>query len=75
MKTTLTLDWLEDMAFESEINGHKIVIDADESVGGKNRGPRPKPLVMLALAGCTAMDVVSMLKKMRVEIEDLKITK
>jgi len=70
MKTSLRLNWLEDMAFESEVNGHKIVIDAVESVGGKDRGPRPKPLMLLALAGCTSMDVVSILKKMRVELDD-----
>ncbi|MCB2197337.1 MAG: OsmC family protein [Bacteroidetes bacterium] len=70
MKTSLNLNWIDGMAFESEVNGHKIVIDAVESVGGKDRGPRPKPLMLLALAGCTSMDVVSILKKMRVELED-----
>ncbi|MFC2105003.1 OsmC family protein, partial [Bacteroidota bacterium] len=59
--------------FESDVNGHKITIDATESVGGENRGPRPKPLMLLALAGCTGMDVVSILKKMRVELDDLSI--
>lgn len=66
MKQSISLNWNEAMSFESMINGHKIIIDADESVGGKNQGPRPKPLLLLALAGCTAMDVVSMLGKMRV---------
>ncbi len=70
MKTSLNLNWKDGMAFESEINGHKIVIDAVESVGGKDRGPRPKPLMILALAGCTSMDVLSILKKMRVELDD-----
>jgi putative redox protein len=70
MKTSLNLNWIDGMAFESEVNGHKIVIDAVESVGGKDRGPRPKPLMLLALAGCTSMDVVSILKKMRVELDD-----
>ncbi|HBG86375.1 MAG TPA: osmotically inducible protein C, partial [Marinilabiliaceae bacterium] len=53
--------------------GHKLVLDATPEVGGEDRGPRPKPLVMVALAGCTGMDVVSILKKMRVEIEGLEI--
>ena len=61
------------MAFETEVNGHKLVLDATPEVGGEDRGPRPKPLVMVALAGCTGMDVVSILKKMRVEIEGLEI--
>ena len=73
MKTSLNLNWLEGMAFESEVNGHKIVLDAVESVGGKDRGPRPKPLMLLALAGCTGMDVVSILKKMRVELDNFTV--
>lgn len=61
------------MAFEAEVNGHKFILDADESVGGHDSGPRPKPLMMVALAGCTGMDVVSILKKMRVEYEGLDV--
>ncbi len=65
--------WLENMAFESEINGHKIIIDAKEEVGGQDRGPRPKPFMLAALGGCTSMDVVSILKKMRVELKSLNV--
>jgi putative redox protein len=67
------INWLENMAFEAEVNGHKIIIDAAETVGGENRGPRPKPLMLVALAGCTGMDVVSILKKMRVEVEGFNV--
>jgi len=73
MKTSLNLNWKKGMAFETELNGHKIVIDADEAVGGNDLGPRPKPLMLLALAGCTGMDVVSILKKMRVELDDFNV--
>jgi putative redox protein len=59
--------------FEAEVNGHKVVMDADESVGGRDRGPRPKPLVLSALTGCTGMDVVSILQKMRVQPDDFRI--
>ena len=72
-KEIVTTKWLDNMAFEAEINGHKIVIDAGPLVGGENRGPRPKPFMLLALGGCTAMDVISILKKMRVEVEDLNV--
>ena len=65
--------WLENMAFESEINGHKIIIDAKEEVGGQDRGPRPKPMMLAALGGCTSMDMVSILKKMRVELLSLNV--
>lgn len=67
------VNWLENMAFEADINGHKITIDAAEQVGGEDRGPRPKPLMLTALAGCTGMDVVSILKKMKVELEDFNV--
>jgi putative redox protein len=73
MKTSITTKWIDNMAFEAVVNGHKIILDADEKVGGQNRGPRPKPLLLIALAGCTGMDVVSILKKMRVEIKSFDI--
>jgi putative redox protein len=69
----IKVNWLENMAFEAEVNGHKILLDAAEAVGGENRGPRPKPLMLVALAGCTGMDVVSILKKMRVEVEGFNV--
>jgi putative redox protein len=65
--------WLGEMAFEGDIDGHKIVIDADTMVGGQNKGPRPKPFMLLALGGCTAMDVISILKKMRVEVDSFNV--
>ena len=61
------------MAFETEINGHKILIDAEPDVGGEDLGPRPKPFMLAALGGCTAMDVISILKKMRVEVKNLNV--
>lgn len=57
--------WKGDMAFSATVNGHEILLDADEAVGGKDAGPRPKPLLLVALAGCSGMDVVSILRKMR----------
>ncbi len=72
-KELVSTKWLENMAFESEINGHKIIIDAKEEVGGQDRGPRPKPFMLAALGGCTSMDVVSILKKMRVELKSLNV--
>lgn len=65
--------WLDNMAFETEINGHKLIIDAKEEVGGQDKGPRPKPLMLAALGGCTSMDIVSILKKMRVELKGLNV--
>ena len=61
------------MAFEATVNDHKIILDAVEAVGGKDRGPRPKPLLLVSLGGCTGMDVVSILKKMRVDFQGLNV--
>lgn len=72
-KQQVKVDWIENMAFEADVNGHKIVLDAAAGVGGEDRGPRPKPLMLTALAGCTGMDVVSILKKMRVELDGFNV--
>ena len=73
-KEVVSTRWLENMSFESEINGHKVIIDAEPDVGGEDLGPRPKPFMLAALGGCTAMDVVSILKKMRVDFKSLNVT-
>jgi putative redox protein len=72
-KEIVTTKWLSNMAFESEVNGHKIVIDAESEVGGEDRGPRPKPFMLLSLGGCTGMDVISILKKMRVSVDEFNV--
>ena len=58
--------WLNDLAFETDVSGHKIVMDADSDFGGEDRGPRPKMLVLSALGGCTGMDVIHILNKMKI---------
>ncbi|MCF7796355.1 MAG: OsmC family protein [Lentisphaeria bacterium] len=54
-------------------SGHWVVMDGPEQVGGANAGSRPMEMVLFALGGCTAMDVTSILKKMKVPIEDMQI--
>ena len=73
MKETINVSWMDGMAFEANVAGKKIIIDATENVGGKNRGPQPKPLMMVSLAGCTAMDVISILEKMRVKVDKFNV--
>ena len=73
MKHTVNVNWLKKMAFEGNVDGHKIILDANPEVGGEDRGPRPKPFMLMALAGCTGMDVVSILEKMRVELDDFNV--
>ncbi len=67
MKKIADITFHEEMSFNVEVDGHKFMIDATEDVGGKDRGPRPKPLTLASLGGCTGMDVISILRKMRVE--------
>ncbi len=69
----ISVSLIDGLAFEGEVNGFKIILDAEPQVGGKNRGPRPKPLMQLSLAGCTAMDVISIIYKMRIELEEFKV--
>jgi putative redox protein len=73
MKEAINVRWAGDMAFEAGVSGHTVLMDAREEVGGHDQGPRPKALMMASLAGCTGMDVISILKKMKVEPESLNI--
>jgi putative redox protein len=69
----VTGKWKEGMAFDLIIENFSIPVDSDPAFGGKGYGPKPKGLMLTALAGCTGMDVVSMLSKMRVPIESFEI--
>lgn len=62
--------WKDNMEFDSELNGHHLTLDASAEVGGQDKGPRPKGLLLTALTGCTGMDVVSILRKMKVSDYD-----
>ncbi len=66
MGTIVHTTWAGKMAFEAKVGGFNFRIDATEAVGGENGGPQPKSLTLVSLAGCTAMDVISILGKMRV---------
>jgi putative redox protein len=58
--------WKKDMYFEGETpNGHKVMMDTLKEHGGNDSAPTPMQLVLLALGGCTGMDVIAILKKMR----------
>ncbi len=65
--------WQEGMAFEAHLGGFNFTIDAGPAVGGQNKGPSPKGLTLVSLAGCTAMDVISILTKMRVNVEAFEV--
>ncbi len=64
--------WKEKMAFESQLGNHTVRMDTAPELGDDS-GPSPKQLVLAGLAGCTGMDVVSLLKKMRVDYTSFEI--
>ncbi len=65
---------VEGMQFVAESGtGHAIVVDSDPSVGGKDTGPRPMELVLMGLAGCTAMDVAFILRRKRQPLKGLEV--
>lgn len=64
----LTIKWKEKMAFSGVTpSGHEINMDAAPEVGGENTGARPTELLLQAAAGCTGIDIISILHKMRLE--------
>lgn len=73
MDLNASLNWVNGMEFECDNHGHKCTIDAFPQFGGQDKGPSPKELVLNAMMGCTAMDVVSILKKMKQEISSFKM--
>lgn len=73
MKHVLDLAWKQNLAFECTMDGHHMVIDASKEGGGDDLGPRPKKLMLTALAGCTGLDVIMILRKMKVNPEAFNV--
>jgi putative redox protein len=65
------IKWLEDMTLigESE-SGHAVVMDGPLELGGHNLGLRPMEMVLLGMGGCTAIDILNILKKARQTVVD-----
>ncbi len=61
------------MASTSNIGGHPVVTDTTVEGGGTDTGPSPKRLMLVSLAGCTGIDIVSILTKMKVNFSELSI--
>ncbi|MGC4038605.1 MAG: OsmC family protein [Chitinophagaceae bacterium] len=70
---TIETMWMGKMQFNSLVNGHTIIMDAPEKVGGEDLGPIPKPFVLTALSGCTGMDIVSILRQQHKQVKELGI--
>ena len=63
MAHEIDVQWMGKMQFNALVNGHTVVMDGPEKVGGEDNGPIPKPFVLTALAGCTGMDIAAILRK------------
>ncbi|MDD3751398.1 MAG: OsmC family protein [Tissierellia bacterium] len=63
----------EHMAFEIDIDGHTIITDASVEDGGSNLGPSPKALLLAGLIGCSGIDIMSIIKKMKLELDDVNV--
>lgn len=72
-KHTIKTIWRKDNIFDTDVDGHTITIDLGKEDGGEDAGPRPKKLLLVAAAGCSGLDVVPLLKKMRVELKGFDI--
>jgi putative redox protein len=74
MAHDVALDLIEGMRFRVRTGSeHEIEIDASSEVGGVDAGARPMELLLAALAGCGAMDIISMLRKMRQDIAAYRV--
>jgi putative redox protein len=73
MKLEAKIEWKEGLAFKALLDGHEFTIDGTPEAGGRDLGPRPKGLTLVSLAGCTGMDVISILGKMRVAVEKFQV--
>ena len=71
MKTVIK--WIDGMMMVGEsASGHAVVMDGPEALGGKNLGIRPMEMLLLGMGGCSTIDVVSTLKKMRQQVDDCR---
>lgn len=72
MKTRIK--WLDNATFVGESgSGHALVMDGPPEHGGRNLGPRPMEMLLLGMGGCTAFDVMQILRKSRQSVTDCEL--
>ncbi|MEW8957865.1 Protein YhfA [Moorella humiferrea] len=71
----VTVNWIGKMQFVGDDGaGHQVAMDASPVYGGENKGTRPMDLMLIALGGCTGIEVTHILQKMRIAFDQLTIT-
>lgn len=74
MSHKVTTHWKGNMQFEADNpNGKTVLMDTSPENGGHNSGLGPKAMMLASLAGCSGLDVVSILDKMKVKISDFRM--
>ncbi|MCB1915521.1 MAG: OsmC family protein [Rhodocyclaceae bacterium] len=69
-----TIKWLDGMSFVAETGtGHLVTMDGAPEAGGRNLAPRPMELLLAGAGGCTAYDVVLILKRSRQDVRDCTV--
>lgn len=69
-----TIKWLDGVSFVGESgSGHAVVLDGPPDAGGRNIGMRPMEMVLVGMGGCTAFDVVAILRKARQAVVDCRV--
>ena len=68
-----TVKWVDNAMFLAESgSGHSVVMDGPPDLGGRNMGVRPMEMLLMGLGGCSAFDVMSMLRKSRQDVVDCR---
>ena len=67
----ISVKWIDGMLMVGKSgSGHAVVMDGPPEIGGENLGVRPMEMLLLGMTGCTVIDVISTLKKMREDVVD-----
>jgi putative redox protein len=73
MHHEISAEWKSGFEFDGLVEGFHITLDGHHADGSPRKGPSPKQLLLLSVAGCTGMDVVLMLEKMQVKLDGFSV--
>lgn len=66
--------WTGGQSFEAQSRGHRFIMDTKKEAGGDDQGPTPKEVLLASICACSGIDVVSILQKMRVDLQACEIS-
>lgn len=66
--------WKQGMAFEAQVRDHRVMMDTKKESGGQDEGPSPKEILLGAISACAGIDVVSILQKMRLDLQSCEVS-